>query len=258
MRVALGIEYDGRGFCGWQAQVRGASVQATLEAALSQVADHPISTMVAGRTDAGVHATGQVVHFDSEAIRPLHAWVAGANALLPKTIAVRWATPVQDHFHARFSAQARRYCYIICNTPMHSALTAGRATWYRHPLDAEAMQQGAMALIGEQDFSAFRSSQCESSTPMRCVQSVQVTRRGEFVCIEIEANAFLHHMVRNIAGVLMRVGAGIQPPAWVGEVLQTRDRRRAAETASPAGLYLIGVRYPSPWLFPAGRPVLLF
>ena len=258
MRVALGVEYAGSGFCGWQTQSSAISVQATLEAALSKVANHPIQLTCAGRTDAGVHATGQVVHFDTDAIRQDTAWVGGCNALLPKSISVRWAITVDETFHARFSAVTRRYCYVICNTPMHSGITHGRATWYRHPLEVEAMQQGVSLLLGERDFSAFRSSQCESRTPMRCLREAMVTRKEDFVFIELAANAFLHHMVRNITGVLLRVGAGFHDPQWVAEVLLSRDRRQAAETASADGLYLVEVIYPSPWHFPKGRSVLLF
>lgn len=258
MRVALGVEYAGNGFCGWQAQRNGESVEATLRAALSKVANHPVHLTCAGRTDAGVHATGQVVHFDTDAIRNESAWVGGSNALLPKSIVVRWAQTVDDTFHARFTAMSRRYCYVICNTPMHSAITAGRAAWYRHPLDVSAMQEGASLLLGERDFTSFRSSQCESSTPMRCLTLAKVSRKEHFVFIELEANAFLHHMVRNVAGALFRVGAGFHPPEWVAEVLEARDRRQAAETAPSDGLYLVQVTYPLPWRFPSGRNVLLF
>ena len=257
MRFVLGVEYAGGGFSGWQAQRNSITVQSTLERALTRIADHPIKVICAGRTDAGVHATGQVVHFDTDAVRPLQAWVAGTNTLLPKTIAIRWAKAVDVGFHARFSALSRSYQYVICNTPMHCAINAGRATWYRHLLNIEWMQEGGNNLLGEQDFSSFRGTGCESKTPVRCLQSLAIKRQGEFVIIELSANAFLYHMVRNIAGVLMRVGAGFESPQWVREVLSARDRTQAGETASASGLYLVQVTYPPPWLFPSGRNILL-
>lgn len=258
MRIALGIEYAGNGFLGWQSQQNGLTVQGTLEGVLSQVADQPIRVVCAGRTDAGVHATGQVVHFDTDAIRPLRAWIAGSNSWLPKTINVCWAEAVDERFHARFTATARRYCYVILNQPMHSAVTQGRATWHRHPLDVALMQQGANHLLGECDFSSFRSSECESRSPNRCIHFINVKRQQDFIFVELQANAFLHHMVRNIVGVLLRVGAGFKSPDWVAEVLLARDRTAAAETAAADGLYFVQVIYPPPYSFAPGRNVLLF
>lgn len=257
-RIALGIEYDGHEFYGWQAQETLYTVQGTLETALTKIAAEPIKLLCAGRTDAGVHATGQVVHFDTSAIRSMRAWTLGTNTHLPPTIAVRWAMEVDEAFHARFSAQARRYRYVIYNSPMRSAILAARVTWYPYALDAERMQAAAMHLLGEQDFSAFRSSQCESNTPMRNVHEVKVWREGAYVIVEIEANAFLHHMVRNIVGVLIRVGAGRQDADIVQKILESKDRRQAFETAPATGLYLINVRYPETYLFPEAEITPLF
>lgn len=258
MRIALGIEYNGNDFSGWQAQENLITVQGFLENALSIVADEPIKLFCAGRTDAGVHATGQVVHFDTHATRQERAWTLGTNSHLPATIAVKWAQEVDENFHARFSAVSRCYRYVIHNHSIRSAISATRATWHYRPLDVELMHQGGQFLLGEQDFSSFRSSECESRTPMRNVHYLNVTRHGEFVVIEIQANAFLHHMVRNIAGTLMAVGAGVQPPEWIKEVLEAKDRRRAAETAPPTGLYLCKVGYPEPYHFPeASESILL-
>jgi tRNA pseudouridine38-40 synthase len=250
MRIALGIEYDGHDFFGWQAQKNLLTVQAALEEALSKIADETITVLCAGRTDAGVHATGQVIHFDTEAKRDLRAWTLGTNSHLVRSIAVTWVQPVDDHFHARFSALSRRYRYIIHNTSIRPAISASRVTWYYHPLDAEAMNQAGQFLLGERDFSSFRSAECESKTPMRNVHYIKVTRQGDFVVIEIQANAFLHHMVRNIAGVLMRIGSGFEKPEWAKEILEAKDRRKAAETAAPTGLYLCHVTYPEAYSFP--------
>ncbi len=250
MRIALGIEYDGQPYHGWQAQSGLITVQGCLEEALTTVADKPIQVICAGRTDAGVHATGQVVHFDTEVIRSVRAWLLGTNANLPPTIAVRWAQEVDEQFHARFSALSRRYRYIIYNCAVRSAVLASRVTWYYYPLDIERMQNAANYLLGEQDFSSFRSSQCQAKSPMRKVTSVEVIHQGDMVIIEIEANAFLHHMVRNIAGTLMRIGSGLASPQWMQEVLQAKDRRQASETADAKGLYLTEVRYPEPYSFP--------
>lgn len=254
MRIALGVEYDGSAYHGWQSQAKSnkdlPTVQDSLQAALSRIADHPVELYCAGRTDAGVHATGQVVHFDTEAKRHPDAWIWGANSHLPPDIAVRWAKSVDYGFHARFSAQARRYRYLIYNHPIRPAVLFGRVTWNYYPLNAEAMQKAAPYFLGEQDFSSFRSSECSSKTPMRCITSLEVKRENNLLVIEVEANAFLHHMVRNIAGVLMHIGAGWQRPEWALEVLQARNRRAAAETAPPQGLYLTQVRYPAAYHFP--------
>ncbi len=256
MRIALGIEYDGHLFYGWQTQTGLQTIQGCLEKALTQVADQPIQLFCAGRTDAGVHATGQVAHFDTPAIRKMRAWILGTNTNLPPQIAVRWAEEVDEHFHARYSALSRRYRYIIHNQSTRSAILAARVTWYYHLLNIERMQQAAKYLIGEHDFSSFRSAECESKTPMRNVHEIIITRHQDFVVIEIEANAFLHHMVRNIVGVLMEVGIGAQSPDWIHDVLLAKDRKMAAETAPAAGLYLTQVRYPAKYAFSTQRDTL--
>jgi len=250
MRIALGIEYDGHHFSGWQFQENLRTVQGCLEEALSKIADEKIKVFCAGRTDAGVHATGQVVHFDTEANRDLRAWTLGANAHLPNSIAVTWVQEVNGDFHACFSALSRKYRYIIYNQSLRPAILASRVTWHHCPLDADLMEQAAQYLIGELDFSSFRSAHCESKTPMRNMHFIHVKRHGNFVVIELQANAFLHHMVRNIAGVLMRIGAGVKKPGWAKDVLEARDRRQAAETASAAGLYLCEVKYPEDYVLP--------
>lgn len=250
MRIALGIEYDGHGFFGWQAQTNLPTVQGALEEALSKIADENITVLCAGRTDAGVHATGQVIHFDTTANRDLRAWTLGTNSHLLRSIAVTWVKKVDDDFHARFSALSRRYRYIIYNHSIRPAISALRVTGYHHPLEAEAMNQAGQFLLGELDFSSFRSAECESKTPMRHVHFIQVTRHGDYVVIEIKANAFLHHMVRNIVGVLLRIGSGFAKPIWAKEILEAKDRRKAAETAPATGLYLCEVQYPEFYDFP--------
>lgn len=257
MRIALGIEYNGHDFYGWQIQRDLTTIQGSLEEALAKVANEPIHLFCAGRTDAGVHATGQVVHFDTRAKRHIDAWIWGTNSHLPPSIVVKWAKPVDFSFHARFGAIARRYRYIIYNHPIRPAILSARATWHYYPLDIKRMQEAGKYLIGEQNFSSFRSSQCNSKSPMRNVIEFDVKRNGDFVIIEIEANAFLHHMVRNIAGVLMKIGSGLKEPEWMQEVLQAKSRRAAAETASPDGLYLIQVRYPEPYIFPLSDSMFL-
>ncbi len=252
MRVALGIQYDGAGFRGWQAQPAGSrTVQATLERALAGVADHPVGLTCAGRTDAGVHAAGQVAHFDTRAVRPTRAWVRGGNAHLPPDISLSWACEVPDDFHARFSASARRYRYLIYNHPQRSALWRTRAAWHYQPLDAARMRAAGQALVGEHDFSAFRAAGCQARHPIRDVLELVVWRRGDGVLLEIEANAFLHHMVRNIVGVLLAIGVGDRPVEWAAEVLAGRDRTQAGVTAPAEGLYLLAVRYPPRFGLPA-------
>ena len=250
MRIALGIEYDGHDFFGWQAQENLLTVQGSLETALSTIADEKIKLICAGRTDAGVHATGQVVHFDTNATRNLRAWTLGTNSHLPSSIAVTWAQEVDDHFHARFSAIARRYRYIIHNHSIRPALAAKRVTWYYHPLDVEKMTQAGQFLVGEHDFSSFRSAECQSKTAMRNVHHIHISREKNVVVIDIQANAFLHHMVRNITGVLLQIGSGFKPIPWIKDVLLAKDRRQAAETAPATGLYLCQVSYPAPYVFP--------
>lgn len=250
MRVALGIEYNGQNFYGWQAQENLETIQGNLEKALSHIANEPITLFCAGRTDAGVHATGQVAHFDTQAVRELRAWTFGTNALLPPDIAVCWAQVVPDDFHARYTALSRSYRYIIYNYPARPAILTGRVTWHYGELDVSAMQEAGKYFLGEQDFSAFRSAQCEAKTPMRNVHALNVRRSNDYIIIEVTANAFLHHMVRNIVGVLLQIGSGVQKPEWVQTVLASKDRRQAAATADAAGLYLVKVQYPEKFVFP--------
>lgn len=255
-RIALAVEYQGGSFYGWQAQrqLQLPTVQETVETALSKIADAPISTVCAGRTDTGVHASHQVVHFNTPTARPSKAWVYGGNTLLPAGIAIKWAVSVAVDFHARFSATARRYRYVILNQPTRSAHFGGLATWFPHKLDAVLMHREAQCLLGEQDFSSFRGAGCQSNTPMRNVHFVKVTRVADLVVVDIQANAFLLHMVRNIVGTLMAVGSGRQPAGWTAEVFAARDRTRAAPTASPQGLYLADVLYPAHFNLPPTEP----
>jgi tRNA pseudouridine38-40 synthase len=250
MRLALCLEYDGSAFHGWQSQPDGKTVQDVLELALSNVSGEPIKTFAAGRTDAGVHALAQIVHFDSDAERPLSAWIRGTNAHLPAAVAVRWAQPVADSFHARFSASARRYRYVLLNNAVRPALLNGKVGWYHAPLDANAMNEAARNLLGEHDFSAFRAAQCQARTPVKTLHSVSVVRQGDYLLCDFRANAFLHHMVRNIVGALVTVGKGAQPPDWIAALLADRDRTRAAPTFSGAGLYFAGAEYPADWRLP--------
>lgn len=251
-RVALCIEYNGSGFNGWQTQKspNTSTIQETLERVLAEVADHDLSLICAGRTDAGVHATGQVVHFDYLNNRPEAAWVRGGNSQLPPQVSIRWAKQVPLDFHARFSATARRYRYIIYNSPVKPAILSGLVTHHCPVLDAECMHAAGQYLLGEKDFSSFRGAACQSSTPMRNVTAVSVARQGDFVILEIEANAFLLHMVRNIAGVLMDIGARRKPVEWAGELLALRDRTQGGVTSAPNGLYLVKVTYPAEFALP--------
>lgn len=253
-RIALQVEYNGKHFHGWQAQSSEgiATVQEALETAVAEVADHPVKLFCAGRTDTGVHATGQIVHFDTTAQRELKAWVMGVNTLLPDSVCVHWSQEVSSQFHARFSAQARRYCYLIDNGPVRPAIFNGLVTQTRMPLDETLMHEAGQYLIGELDFTSYRGSNCQSPTPMRNVIHLNVYRHGERVIIDIMANAFLLHMVRNITGVLMEVGFARKPPEWAREVLEARNRSSAAVTAPPDGLYLVDVVYPPEY----GLPVL--
>ena len=253
MRVALGIEYNGHGYYGWQAQREVDTIQGSLQQAIGLIANENIELYCAGRTDANVHATGQVVHFDTRAKRHIDAWVWGVNTHLPAAISVRWAQQVNHHFHARFSATARRYRYIIFNHPIRPCLLSHRVTWHYYPLDAELMHSAGQALLGEQNFQSFRSSQCGSKSAMRNVIDFSARRQNDFIIIEIEANAFLHHMVRNIVGVMFKIGSGQRPIGWINEVLAAQNRRAAAETAPPDGLYLTHVRYPECYTFPANE-----
>lgn len=242
-RVALGLEYDGSFFAGWQAQAHAHGVQSAVEAALSQVANHPVAVTAAGRTDAGVHAAMQVVHFDTEAERNERSWVLGANTHLPPHVSALWARATPDAFHARYSAFARSYRYFILNRGPRPALAAKRVAWVRDALDDARMHAAAQHLVGEHDFTSFRAAECQARSPMRRLHEISVVRRGELLMLSVTANAFLHHMVRNIAGVLIAIGAGERPVEWTAEVLAARDRKRGGVTAPGGGLYLWGVRY---------------
>lgn len=250
MRIAIGVEYNGILYCGWQSQADVKTVQDTLQHALGQIAGGPVSVIAAGRTDTGVHALEQVVHFDTPAERPLSAWVRGANAVLPESIAVRWAHAVPDEFHARFSAHGRCYRYLLLNRPVRSAIFAGKAGWFHAPLDIAAMQAAAQCLLGEHDFSAFRSSECQAKSPVKHLRRLDIHRDGEILVFELESDAFLHHMVRNIVGCLVYVGKGKHPPGWMKQILESRDRKRAAPTFSPEGLYLRRIQYEAKWGLP--------
>lgn len=244
-RYAIGVEYDGRPFKGWQTQQPGvASVQEALEQAFSRVANHPVAIHGAGRTDAGVHAAGMVAHFDSDARRTAHNWLMGVNTLLPEAIALQWIVPAPETFHARFQAIARRYRYVILNQPRRSALWAGRATWHRAPLSLSRMQAAADSLVGTHDFTAYRSVACQSQRPVRVVHHLTLTQQGAWIVLDIQADGFLHHMVRNIVGVLLAIGSGDAEVTWAAEVLASRDRRQGGVTAPPEGLYFVEARYP--------------
>lgn len=262
MRIALGIEFDGTSFAGWQSQTHRNAVQDVVERALSAVADRPVATVCAGRTDAGVHALMQVVHFDVDVLRPDSAWVRGTNANLPPSVAVVWARPVADDFHARYSALGRRYRYVLLNQPVRPALMHGKVGWHHLTLDVEAMRAAAAALVGEQDFSAFRSSECQAKSPVRTLRKLDISRQGDVIVFDLEANAFLHHMVRNLVGALVYVGNGRWAPGRVANVLAGRDRSKGAPTFDAAGLYFVGADYDARWSLPvAGRimpPALSF
>jgi len=250
MRIAAILEYDGSNFSGWQRQKDARSVQQCVEEALSKVANELITVTVAGRTDAGVHALTQVIHFDTSIERNEYSWVRGAVSNLPDDVALLWAGEVDAGFHARFSATGRHYHYVILNRPIRPTYLRGRVSWEYRPLDAAAMQQGAQYLIGEHDFSSFRSAECQAKSPVRELRALEVARHGEFVHIRIYANAFLQHMVRNIAGVLMSIGAGERKPGWAKEVLEARDRTQGGVTALADGLYLTDIEYPEQYKIP--------
>ena len=251
MRLALGLQYDGAAFHGWQTQADRHTVQDTVEQALARLAGAPVPTICAGRTDAGVHATYQVVHVDPPVARPLTAWVRGVNSFLPPAAAVRWAVEVAPTFHARFGATARRYDYWLLNDPVRSPLLAQRTGWIARPLQLAPMREAARQLVGRHDFSAFRSAECQAASPVREMRQLDIERVGNLFRFRLVANAFLHHMVRNIVGSLVYVGLGRQPPRWVAEVLQGRDRGAAAPTFAAAGLYLTGVEYDPAFGLPA-------
>lgn len=255
MRYALGVEYDGSEFRGWQrlsphGQPGEPTVQAVLEDALSKVAAAPIEVICAGRTDSGVHAQCQVVHFDSDAPRPPRSWVLGTTTFLPSSVCVRWCVPVADDFSARFAARARRYRYRLVNRIVRPALGRQMLSWERSPLDADAMHRAAQSLVGEHDFNAFRTVHCQAPHAVRNLQEIRVVRDGEQVTVEVQANAFLHHMVRNIVGSLLLVGRGEQPEAWIAELLKGRDRTVAGPTAPADGLVFLGPLYPAEWGLP--------
>lgn len=250
MRIALGLEYDGRGFCGWQVQRGQRTVQAVVEAALSRVANHPVATVCAGRTDSGVHASQQVIHFDTDALRSARSWVLGANAGLPDDVSILWACPVDDSFHARFSAVARAYDYVILNRQARPGLWHGRVTWDCRTLDPAAMQAAAAAWLGEHDFSAFRAKGCQAPHPVRTVHEFRVTASDGFIVLSVRANAFLQHMVRNFAGTLLEIGSGRREVVWAAEVLAGRRREAGGMTAPPDGLYLTTVDYPAAHALP--------
>jgi len=259
-RWALGIEYDGAAFHGWQTQapttqvVNGLpigstlpTIQGALESAMSQIADAPVQIVCAGRTDAGVHATGQVIHFDAPVVRPDSAWVRGVNALLPASCAVRWAQPVAEDFHARFSATGRRYRYILLNRPERPAIFAGRAGWFHRPLDVESMAVAAQSILGTHDFSAFRAAECQANSPVRTLTDSRVTRQGDWLVFDFAANAFLQHMIRNLVGALVYVGKGDEPLTLMTALLAQKDRKLSPPTFMPDGLYLTAVDYDANW-----------
>jgi tRNA pseudouridine38-40 synthase len=255
MRVALGVEYDGSAFRGWQSQEPGLrTVQVCLEQALAKVANHSLALICAGRTDTGVHAIGQVVHFDTHAERSPRSWILGSNSNLPADLSVVWAQPVPNTFHARFSARTRRYRYVILNRSYRSALFRQRAAWCYRPLNVKPMAEAAACLLGEHDFSSFRGIDCQAKSPVRTIYELTVERYGDFVVLEIEANAFLHRMVRNIAGVLMAIGGGERPVHWMQEVLASRNRALGGVTAPPQGLYLLRVVYAPEFGLPVPDP----
>ncbi|NVJ60304.1 MAG: tRNA pseudouridine(38-40) synthase TruA [Gammaproteobacteria bacterium] len=258
MIVALGIEYLGTCYSGWQRQNHSPSVQANVELALSKVADENISVFCAGRTDSGVHAIQQVIHFETEADRPDKAWVLGGNAHLPDDIAISWAQVMPNEFHARFSAVARRYQFVILNRRIRPAIYSGQVCWVKEPLDETSMNLAAQSLLGERDFSSFQAASCQSPTPFRNVSEVRVSRNNQFVIIDITANAFLHHMVRNIAGSLIAVGRGNYPVNWIQQLMEVRDRTKAAPTAHPDGLYFKQAIYPEKWNIPQSASSLAF
>jgi tRNA pseudouridine38-40 synthase len=253
MRYALALEYDGRAFCGFQSQREGCGVQDALERALSSIAGAPVAVGAAGRTDAGVHAASQIVHFDTDARRPDSAWVRGVNASLPDAAAVLWAVPVEASFHARFAATARHYAYLLLDRPQRPALLAGRVGWYHRPLDVGAMQGAAAALVGRRDFSAFRAAECQAKSPVKTLSRAEVRKDGMLIRFDFSADAFLHHMVRNLVGALVEVGSGRRDAAWIGELLDARDRSRGAATFAADGLYFGGADYDARFGLPPTR-----
>jgi tRNA pseudouridine38-40 synthase len=254
MRLVLGLEYDGTAYCGWQTQSNRCGVQDALERALGQIARHDVSTVCAGRTDAGVHAVRQVVHFDADVSRPISAWTRGVNASLSGSASVLWAREVGNQFHARFSATARRYKYFLLNRRQRPGLFGNHVGWFHAHLDEKIMCAAAQTLVGEHDFSTFRAAECQAKTPVRLIRELSVKRRGDLICFDFTANAFLQHMVRNIVGSLIYVGCGRQPSGWIQEILEARQRRLAAPTIAANGLYFWSVEYPQHWGLPSTPP----
>lgn len=251
MRIALGLDFNGSHYRGWQTQQDGVkSVQSTLEAAIAKVANHPVILHAAGRTDAGVHASGMVAHFDTESHRSNRSWLMGVNTHLPYDIALRWVCPVSDEFHARFKAVARRYRYVIYNHPHRSSLLADRVTHHHPALDIERMREAARHLVGVHNFHSYRAVGCQSNNPVRNVHFLELTQRGPLIVLDIQADGFLHHMVRNIAGVLMAIGQGKAEPEWAKQVLEAQDRTQGGITAPPDGLYFVDVHYPEQFVLP--------
>lgn len=253
-RIALGLEYEGSAFCGWQRQPSARTVQGVVEAAMEQIAGMPIEVVAAGRTDAGVHASGQVIHADVPTSRPVSAWVRGVNSHLPDSVCVNWAQPVSNEFHARFRATGRAYRYLLLNRAVRPAIDHGRIGWYHRPLCSEAMRTAAALLVGRHDFTSFRASECQAKTPVRDLRLLSITQCGERFAFDLEADAFLHHMVRNIVGALISVGNGSKSPGWIASVLSARDRTLAAPTFAPDGLYLTRVTYDAHWDLPHSAP----
>lgn len=256
MRLALGLSYRGTAYLGWQSQPGGRTVQDSVEAALSQFADRPLRTVCAGRTDTGVHAINQVIHIDTEVAREDFSWVRGTNRYLPADIAVQWCKPVPEAFHARNSARGRRYAYVLLESAVRPAIEAGAVGWVFRPLDGDAMRAAARQLLGEHDFSAFRASECQAASPVKTMRRIDIVRRGAYWRFDFAANAFLHHMVRNLMGCLIAVGQGVRAPEWVGEVLASRDRSRAAPTFTPDGLYFVGPHYDADFGLPERTPAM--
>jgi tRNA pseudouridine38-40 synthase len=256
MRIALGIEYAGNVFKGWQSQPHGRTVQDVIERALGIIAGESVRLHAAGRTDTGVHATAQVAHFDTGVYRPMTAWVRGTNTWLPAGVAIRWAVEVDENFHARYLACSRSYRYLLYDAPVQPAVLAGRVGWFHLPLDAEKMAAAAAQLIGEHDFSSFRTASCQGKTPVRTMSEVHVAREGGIIAFDFSANGFLHRMVRNLVGALVMVGKGERSPQWIGELLANRERAKGAPTFAPDGLYLCGVSYSPHWSLPEGGRIM--
>jgi tRNA pseudouridine38-40 synthase len=254
VRVVLGVSYNGQNYQGWQSQLSGQTVQDKLEKALGTFTAQRVSTLCAGRTDAGVHALMQVVHFDTDRARDAHSWVRGTNANLPRDIAVQWAVLTDNSFHCRACATSRRYAYVLLESPVRPSVEVGRVGWTFRPLDLASMRKASEILLGEHDFSSFRAAQCQALSPVQTILDISLHQRGAYWRIEFEANAFLHHMIRNIMGCLVQIGQGAKPPQWMAEVLAARDRKAAAPTFSPDGLYFLGPRYDPKWGLPERTP----